>query len=506
MGGLIAQEFKTLIKSPASISILVIPLVLLVGLGYLLPSGWIVPSSITIGIVAAVLLYFGGSIEEIKRTSFMKSISLTRLSKLSFLATKILFAMVVSMISVMWVLFFSWVFTSTSIAFLATDFSNLLVNTNGPSQVIANLPFEIEWSNVDWLMMIYAGIITIVVAVSLSFVFVAFAKSSLSFYLMSFGYLLAMILFGGVVMPGFLISEENEWFKTLYYFVPNYYTNNVMANSFSDGALAQIVGTIEGGVSGFVNKVYALLYVIDDGSLVEGLLSGTSFGEILSLSIDPNILATATQTDIDNVTALFESGSPGIISDKWDGSMYDLSVWYEAVVAKGENTLFIDEVYALLSLPSQYEFDSWLDYFKDQVPLFVVEGKPGMQATLNTVANTIINNFVFTGMIEGDGLTQFSEFISNLVTAVNLDALLGLAGVQVSLPISIDTLIAVEPLLPFVGQIIESVLLNVIEGFAPDLAASIQSMYAPTDTYNLYVPWIEGAIFLAISITFFKWS
>ncbi len=58
--------------------------------------------------------------------------------------------------------------------------------------------------------MLYAGIVTILVAVSLSFVFVAFSKSSLSFYLMSFGYLLAMILFGGVVMPGFLISPENQ--------------------------------------------------------------------------------------------------------------------------------------------------------------------------------------------------------------------------------------------------------------------------------------------------------
>jgi len=52
---------------------------------------------------------------------------------------------------------------------------------------------------------------------------------------MSFGYLLAMILFGGVIMPSFLISQDNKGFKILYYFVPNYFTNNAMAAAFNQG-------------------------------------------------------------------------------------------------------------------------------------------------------------------------------------------------------------------------------------------------------------------------------
>ncbi len=264
MFGLLIQEFKTLLKSPASISILIIPLVLLVGLGYLLPSGWIVPSSITIGIVGAVLLYFGGSIEEIKRTSFMKSISLTRLSKFSFLATKILFSIFVSMIAVLWVLFFSWVFTSIdAVAFLATDFSNLLPESDDWTKFVRVIPFDIDWQRVKWAQMIYAGIITIVIAVSLSFVFVAFAKSSLSFYLMSFGYLLAMILFGGVVMPGFLISSDNSWFKDLYYLVPNFYTNNVMAQAFSGG----VGNSLLSSVGSLLNELADNISEIPDGEI-----------------------------------------------------------------------------------------------------------------------------------------------------------------------------------------------------------------------------------------------
>ncbi len=551
MGGLIAQEFKTLIKSPASISILVIPLVLLVGLGYLLPSGWIVPSSITIGIVAAVLLYFGGSIEEIKRTSFMKSISLTRLSKLSFLATKILFAMVVSMISVMWVLFFSWVFTETGIAFLATDFSNLLVNTEGVTAIVATLPFEIDWQGVNWYMMLYAGIITIVVAVSLSFVFVAFAKSSLSFYLMSFGYLLAMILFGGVVMPGFLISEENEWFKTLYYFVPNYYTNNVMANSFSDGALAQIVETLEGGVGGLINvlveQLYPILNIIDDGSLLEQIFVATNsnLGELLLLNIDPEIYASATQIEIDAVNSFIQG---------WNGKSTQLNNAYSDYVNLNGASAYIDAVYDLLRTPFDAGYSTWTEYFLKysldsvlnvvningapladlNIPALVIDvggtsfGWSGgsliefiewipslaINGALKDKIDPLINQVVLEAALEG---VNSAHSISDKITSASIAQLfarLGLiedANSFILGNISIDDLLIIEPLLkdpllPYIVPIVEDVLINVIGKIAPDLAVSIENMYAPTDTFNLYVPWIEGALFLGVSVAFFKWS
>ena len=273
MKGLLIQEFKTLFKSPAAISILLIPIVMIVGLGYLLPSAWIIPSAITIGIVGAVLLYFGGSLEEIKRTSFMKSISLTRLNKFTFLATKILFSIFISLFSVLWVLFFSWIFTEP-ITFLASNFSTLippskpsienlndavialinsisegadfssLLKSGKLMDIIIYVPFKINWEKINWVAMLYAGIITIIISISIAFVFVSFSKSSLSFYLMSFGYLISMILFGGVVMPSFLIDKEtNGWFTTLYYFIPNYYTNNVMATSFGS-SLGQMVDNI----------------------------------------------------------------------------------------------------------------------------------------------------------------------------------------------------------------------------------------------------------------------
>lgn len=472
MVGLLIQEFKTLIKSPASISILVIPLVLLVGLGYLLPSGWIVPSSITIGIVAAVLLYFGGSIEEIKRTSFMKSVSLTRLSKFTFLATKILFAMIVSMISVLWVLFFSWIFTETPLAFLAVDFSNLLGNTDGVMKVISEVPFKIHWDMVQWAKMLYSGIITIVVAVSLSFVFVAFAKSSLSFYLMSFGYLLAMILFGGVVMPGFLISESNSWFKNLYYLVPNYYTNNIMSNAFSGGILNSVINPLTNVIDDFANNsdfpTLMGIYNADPEMLSFMKLFFNGAENLKTLTIDG--------VEYDLTTLISHTG--------WDGSITQLNEfinWFTGLASNGQEIHF--ETKGILGSKHTFIFDTEMiqSYFNDvNVALDLFSDD------IDKVIDISLDTF---GL--GDYMAPIIPTIAGLLRSVGMDDIAivvettGKIGLNGLVP-TITNGIHFDPVLQFTSQ--------------------LRGMFGQLDWWNWPVPWLEGCLFLGISITFFKWS
>ncbi len=522
MWGLLVQETKTLFKSPASISILVIPLVLLVGLGYLLPSGWIVPSSITIGIVGAVLLYFGGSIEEIKRTSFMKSISLTRLSKFSFLATKILFSVFVSMIAVLWVLLFSWIFTTVpGINFLATDFSHLLPYDDEGSamNLVRILPFHIQWQEVQWAKMLYAGVITIVIAVSLSFVFVAFAKSSLSFYLMSFGYLLAMILFGGVVMPSFLISGDNDWFKSLYYFVPNFYTNNVMAEAFSGGMANSLVDSV-------TNDILP--------SIVNSDLIG-----ILTINLDPNLVAHATEQDVNNITTLLTQGSHGFGSKlkPWNYSMVDLDAWYNGVNTAGQGSALIDNVYDVLSTPTQHGFDSWDAYVGyttanliDNLNGALGLGIPQLVGTalpdwlsLFGVGDTM-DEFVGTLLVSGVAPNVLSKIFDSLpsLSGVSgiINALNGGVGriinnsVSMTWDSSANGAIYVGNklghILSLAGSVVGFILPSIMH-ILPDILPqgivdTVSPMLDSAATYDFIIPWIETGAFLGISITFFKWS
>ncbi len=468
MIGLLIQEFKTLVKSPASISILIIPLVLLVGLGYLLPSGWIVPSSITIGIVAAVLLYFGGSIEEIKRTSFMKSVSLTRLSKFTFLATKILFAMIVSMISVLWVLLFSWVFTATPLAFLATDFSNLLGGVQeGAMAVVAQIPFDIHWDMVQWFKMLYAGIITIVVAVSLSFVFVAFAKSSLSFYLMSFGYLLAMILFGGVVMPGFLISGDNQWFKDLYYIVPNYYTNNIMANAFSGGVLNSVITPLTNRIDGLFDFA-AYTGIIDAPADLIGIMNIFLSGG----SKVTDVLVNGTS----NADALAEINAWA----GWDGTeaqLIEIINWVSNVINSGDTIEFVTRTETFST--SAISIEQLNAYSDDVFVLFALHGNEDYFADMITNQYGLGSYLKPTLSVIFDKLGLGAALLNSAVVALN-----ALAG---------NVLVLGESLAPLSDNIHEA-------------TATIREMFGNIDWWNWPIPWIEGVLFLGISITFFKWS
>ncbi len=472
MKGLLIQEFKTLFKSPASLSILIIPLVLLIGLGYLLPSGWIVPSSITIGIVGAVLLYFGGSIEEIKRTSFMKSISLTRMNKMTFLATKILFSVFVSMVAVLWVLFFAWI-SADVIGFLATDFSTLIPEDpeGGAMNIVRQVPFTINWDKVNWGMMIYAGMLTITVSVALAFVFVAFSKSSLSFYLMSFGYLLAMILFGGVVMPSFLISADTkEWFTTLYYLIPNYYTNNVMAQSFG-GTLGATITNLTGGIDHLL------------------------FGEVFA-GIDFDSFSEAEVTEITS----FLLGSDGVVGGglskaDWVGDLESLNAWYQDLVDASKNTANIDSFYNALVTPlTNAGVDSYghLITLTLSTPVYKIAIAAGIDENIAMIIyNLLYNNASIDaiGMSLGNmlfgGTALTKPFIGFAIPPIGEQLLFG------NIPFLVDdAATGVVNIIPTVHTV-----LDVING-----------MFNTAHSYDYYVPWIETAIFLGISTVFFKWS
>ncbi len=598
MVGLLIQEFKTLIKSPASISILIIPLVLLVGLGYLLPAGWIVPSSITIGIVAAVLLYFGGSIEEIKRTSFMKSVSLTRLSKFSFLATKILFAVFVSMISVLWVLLFSWVFTETGLAFLATNFGNLLgsaAQDNKGMAVIAKVPFEVHWDKVQWFKMLYAGMITIVVAVSLSFVFVAFSKSSLSFYLMSFGYLLAMILFGGVVMPGFLISSENSWFKDLYYIVPNYYTNNMMANAFSGGILnsvaviaplADLLETI--GEGGIYTDIFNNLEGNDQAiELVRIFFEGTNNSELLTVTLNDNLTSISgiwqngwdgTSSQFESVFGAFQSlglKNGDVLAIQSNGveilsvSITDTDVSSTLTYFSGVSQAINDYV-DLASNTQDYKYIEQLAMGNISLGHYLeLNGvdvnalsnglfnilNPILNMGINSILNTkvdeiLINNLDFDFVLKdivgsvtgtsGPALTAImtgvnavigkiidgdSQTLLNIIVIHNeggpisasweISVLLGdLLANHIDVALELDlTFLAGPVALLFNHAIRVSGVNSLLGSISPEwqstilsVATTVKSMFGELHWYDWVMPWVEGILFLAISIKFFKWS
>lgn len=491
MKGLLIQEFKTLFRSPAAISILIIPVVLMIGLGYLLPSGWIVPSAVTIGIVASVLLYFGGSLEEIKRTSFMKSISLTRLNKFSFLAIKILFSIFISVISVVWVILFAWIFT-VPVPFLATDFSHLIPPSDKEGFQLVTLPFEIDWTGINWLLMLYAGIITITVSITIAFVFVAFSKSSLSFYLLTFGYLLSMLLFGGVVMPSFLIDKDtNGWFTYLYYIIPNYYTNNIMAASFSGGLIPSVVHAIT-----------------DD--LDKLIADKTNIEEWIKFARENNDLVVAIFNDestLNFISNLLNMDVSSITSIVIDGKTYEGADI--ASVVNGDNSTLIDFLlnhkgdeiivnYDADHIPKHrsFELENTSVFYNQFAALIEKEG--GFNYA-NIVFKVIIdvpnwipilpNNihideqFIHNALVKGESF----EIVNSILTLANNHP---------------DVTNKLLDLLSVIDDGKFASIVNLVRSIVP----TIQNAYGNVEITDHIVPWSETILFLIIAAKFFKWS
>ncbi|BDU67507.1 MAG: hypothetical protein TYPL_1600 [Candidatus Tyloplasma litorale] len=451
MKGLLIQEFKTLFRSPSSISILAIPLVLIIGLGYLLPSGWIVPSSITIGIVAAVLLYFGGSIEEIKRTSFMKSISLTRLNKFSFLSTKILFSIFISMIAVLWVLFFSWFFTDV-VDFLADDFNNITEGTD--IEYVGKIPMKINWGNVQWIKMLYAGAITIIISISIAFIFVTFSKSSLSFYLMSFGYLLAMILFGGVVMPSFLVT--NDWFSYFYYLIPNFYTNNIMAEAFG-GSLGVTANNLANNLETLLANPFLQDASSGTISSVSTFLSGWDWTQS---SLD-SIYGSIDFNNLSDADGAYVKHTYDWLSQLSDGQ-------YLEVFSSIDNSL--QSLIPLLSNPiagqlSNLDYDTWF-------------------SILRNLGVGVINAGTVAGILSAIPQEQFNSILSPILESFS--------------PTISD--FAIKQLI-IIGQTNSS-----LSNWIIQLGNTVNDMFNTSSAIDYIIPWVEVVIFLGISTIFFKWS
>lgn len=520
MLGMFKQEFKTLFKSPASISILIIPVVLMIGLGYLLPSGWIVPSAITIGIVGSVLLYFGGSIEEIKRTSFMKSISLTKLNKFTYLANKILFSILIALFSVLWVLFFGWFFSGGIVDFLATDFSNLLPASedNGTViNIIRLVPFTIDWSQINWFLMLYAGAITIIVSISIAFIFVTFSKSSLSFYLMSFGYLLAMILFGGVVMPSFLISSDNAWFKYFYYLVPNFYTNNIMAQSFGNG-----IGSLVGGITdklGYVANDYLANASDDTVQMVNSWIGSWDW----------------TQESLDIAFTKLSSNSSNYSSDDWlyIESVYETLTWLVSgggLQQVGElvgelldrfapiiSTLLEKGILHIMYNNYVGDLENAGDAISYSEYVLAVITQLGDKVTnvfgdiLTPVIHTFLKNnpdlYPLPGPIPPE--ITIRPVVNTFLDLFNVPIGHYLAGrVDVLITYVLSNIMNIGPLNSFVSKTLTTILLTNQSLAAPlsKVVNTLDNMFNTAQPYDYYIPWIETFVFLGISVTFFKWS
>lgn len=220
--------FKQYLKSPYTYAALFFPFILILGLGKLIPAAIIIPSAITVGITITILFLFGGSIQEVRRTSLIKSMSLTRLSKSAIFSINIIVATTFSIFTTILIMSFSYGIYEAG--YLVVDFSNFL-NTYPNPLILLN--FDINWDQIYWFTFIYAVILTVCLSYSITFVIISFTKTTNALYIISILYFLLILILGGIILPVVLGMFLNSPVQDVYKFIPHYYTNQLMSSALA---------------------------------------------------------------------------------------------------------------------------------------------------------------------------------------------------------------------------------------------------------------------------------
>ncbi len=228
MNSYLSKLFIQYLRSPFTYVSFVLPFFLLIGLGWMVPSSFILNFVTSVGIISIVMFLFGGTMLEIRKTSFVKSLSLTKITKTKVILSNIIISFAFSFGLFLFMILMVWVL-STQISFLATDWSYW-----GEQEYLTWIKGSIDWNSINWFHLMGVFILTITITYVLIFFVISIIKNFLTLYLFSVFYILSFIFLTWIIVPSILPYSryvENNSFAfllNLKYLIPNYWTNVFM--------------------------------------------------------------------------------------------------------------------------------------------------------------------------------------------------------------------------------------------------------------------------------------
>lgn len=226
--------FKKSLQSPFIYLAFILPVLFTLGLGWMIPLAIVFSFTLMLGLIIIGLLVFGGGLLEIRKTTFIKSLSVTKLSKtnlflthfnLSLFYSLILFIFLISLTILLELLF----------NFYAEDFSKW-----ADVFIVYWINISIEsFSDIYLLTFIYSFVLALCLSFGLGFLISSIIKSSINLYLFTFTYLLIFIFLCWIIIPAFLGYIETREMPvyslvtSIRYFIPHYWVTSLMSNSLA---------------------------------------------------------------------------------------------------------------------------------------------------------------------------------------------------------------------------------------------------------------------------------
>lgn len=362
--------FKTILKqygkSPFTYISIIFPIAFLFGLGQVVPVSYIYSTIVSISIIMVAFFLFGGTILEIRKTSLIKSISLTRLSKSKVLIVNLITALIFTTIIIIIISLIVFFLTIGDSNFLATDWSFW-----SDQKILLLLSGDIYWEDVKWGLYFYSLILGILLAYGLAFLLISLSKSSTTLYLWSFFYLLFFMFGTYTSIPNIFVFGKSkdipsiEILLDLRYVVPNYYSNQTMQIALSNNATYDFIESLleEAGLNSET--------AIEITDVIFNKLGNVQNWDWDNLINDATIFANSTNSELESSFQSVQTGGPSIFSSETFQNLEKISVNFlgnevpATILFKNVDSLntFITN---LFSEPAE----NWLKFFIDPFVLF----------------------------------------------------------------------------------------------------------------------------------------
>ncbi len=232
----IKHNFVTFAKTPASMILVILPVVMLFVFGVIYPVGTVLPQVITISIITVSFSFVGIQFIEYRQNKFFrtnKSISMS--NSVFILGTFITLVLILTLAS-MTLITITWFFTQP-IHLLQQTVDNIYYDEiDSLKQFLTGKEFFSAFTiaNINWIEFAYAMCMSIVMTSLLAILVGSMFKSVKSFTVLTLTYLILYVVLGGLALP-YNVIHQSTALTFLSELIPNTHTNNLITTAMNEG-------------------------------------------------------------------------------------------------------------------------------------------------------------------------------------------------------------------------------------------------------------------------------
>lgn len=229
MWALIKLQAKTMIKNPASLFMLIMPLIFVSIMGTSMAENdqaytQIIGNVITMNLIAVTMMTFGYTLFEMKKSIIMKRIGSTQITKTRAMMAFFAWTSVVGTFTIVWTMIVAQIFASAG----ATP--NFL------------------WGSIHWGSFFYALVVGTILSLAIGFFFVSISPNLEVFNMAASMYMMLNMFLGGLFLPG-----TADWMRYVSYALPHTFVGGLMKTAFSGESVFALNGAITTMMKSFDN-------------------------------------------------------------------------------------------------------------------------------------------------------------------------------------------------------------------------------------------------------------